>query len=58
MSMLSWIYAARPKTLVASIVPVISASLILPDKDIFKLDIFIVAEQSYLKYKKAPPYYA
>ena len=41
MSMLSWIYAARPKTLVASIVPVISASLILPDKDIFKLDIFI-----------------
>ena len=41
MSMLSWIYAARPKTLVASIVPVVSASLILPDKDIFKLDIFI-----------------
>ena len=41
MSMLPWIYAARPKTLVASIVPVISATLILPDKHIFKLDIFI-----------------
>ena len=41
MNMLFWIYAARPKTLVASIVPVVSAILILPDKNIFKLDIFI-----------------
>jgi len=40
MKIYPWIYAARPKTLVASIVPVISATLILP-KGIFKLDIFI-----------------
>ena len=36
MNIMPWIYAARPKTLVASIVPVISATLILPDKYIFK----------------------
>ena len=40
MKIYPWIYAARPKTLAASIVPVISATLILP-KGIFKLDIFI-----------------
>ena len=41
MNVLPWIYAARPKTLVASIVPVVSATLILPDKHIFKLDLFL-----------------
>ena len=41
MNILSWIYAARPKTLVASIVPVISGTLIIPNSDIFKLDIFL-----------------
>jgi 1,4-dihydroxy-2-naphthoate octaprenyltransferase len=40
MSVLPWIYAARPKTLVASIIPIVSANLILPDNNIFKLDIF------------------
>ena len=41
MNILSWIYAARPKTLVASIVPVISGTLIIPNSDMFKLDIFL-----------------
>ena len=41
MNTLSWIYAARPKTLVASIVPVISGTLIIPNSDMFKLDIFL-----------------
>jgi len=41
MTLLSWIYAARPKTLVASIIPVVCATLILPDRVIFKIDIFI-----------------
>ncbi|MBI44948.1 MAG: 1,4-dihydroxy-2-naphthoate octaprenyltransferase [Candidatus Marinimicrobia bacterium] len=41
MKIYPWIYAARPKTLVASIVPVIAATFILP-KGIFKLDIFIL----------------
>ena len=40
MNVLSWIYATRPKTLVASIIPVISGTLIIPDNNIFKLDIF------------------
>ena len=41
MNFLSWIYAARPKTLVASMVPVISGTLIIPNSNIFKLDIFL-----------------
>ena len=41
MTILPWIYAARPKTLVASIVPILCATLILPNQVIFKLDIFI-----------------
>ena len=41
MTLLSWIYAARPKTLVASIIPVVCATLILPNRVIFKIDIFI-----------------
>ena len=41
MNILSWIYAARPKTLVASIVPVISGTLIIPNSNMFKLDIFL-----------------
>ncbi len=39
MNVLSWIYAARPKTLVASMVPVISGTLIIPNSNTFKLDI-------------------
>ena len=41
MNVLSWIYAARPKTLVASMVPVISGTLIIPNSNMFKLDIFL-----------------
>ena len=41
MNILSWIYAARPKTLVASIVPFISGTLIIPNSNMFKLDIFL-----------------
>lgn len=37
-----WINAARPKTLAASIVPIISAMLILPNQDLFKSHIFIL----------------
>ena len=37
-----WINAARPKTLAASIVPIVSAMLILPNQDLFKSHIFIL----------------
>ena len=36
-----WIYAARPKTLVASIIPIISSVLILPNQNILKINIFV-----------------
>ena len=42
MKILPWIYAARPKTLVASIIPVISSVFILPDNNIFNFYIFIL----------------
>ena len=42
MKIKSWIYAARPKTLAASIVPIVSAMLILPNQDLFKSHIFIL----------------
>ena len=37
-----WINAARPKTLAASIVPIVSAMLILPNQDLFKSHIFVL----------------
>ncbi|SVD93636.1 uncharacterized protein METZ01_LOCUS446490, partial [marine metagenome] len=37
-----WINAARPKTLAASIVPIVCAILILPNQDLFKSHIFIL----------------
>ena len=37
-----WINAARPKTLAASIVPIVCAMLILPNQDLFKSHIFIL----------------
>ena len=37
-----WINAARPKTLAASIVPIVSAMLILPNQALFKSYIFIL----------------
>ena len=52
MRILPWIYATRPKTLVASIVPVISATLILPDKHIFKLDIFVLTSDLEISFFK------
>ncbi len=42
MKILPWIYAARPKTLVASVIPVVSSVLILPEKHIFNFYIFIL----------------
>ena len=36
-----WIYAARPKTLVASIIPIVCAMIILPNYNLFKIHIFI-----------------
>lgn len=41
MKIMPWIYAARPKTLVASIIPIISSILILPNQNIFKINIFV-----------------
>lgn len=41
MKIISWIHAARPQTLVASIIPIISSVLILPNRSMFKTDIFI-----------------
>ena len=41
MNLSSWLYAARPKTLVAAIIPVMSSILILPDISLIKFDIFI-----------------
>ena len=37
-----WINAARPKTLAASIVPIVCAMLILPNHNLFKIHIFIL----------------
>ncbi len=42
MKILPWIYAARPKTLVASVIPVVSSVFILPEKHIFNFYIFIL----------------
>ena len=41
MNLYAWIYAARPKTLVASIVPILCATFILPKQTVFKLHVFI-----------------
>jgi len=41
MKIMPWIYAARPKTLVASIIPIISSVLILPNQNILKINIFV-----------------
>ena len=41
MTISPWIYAARPITLVASIIPIVSAILILPKHINFKLNIFL-----------------
>ncbi len=37
-----WIYASRPKTLVASIIPIVSSAIIIPDLKIFKPSIFLL----------------
>lgn len=39
MNIKAWIYAARPKTLVAAIIPVISSILIIPNTECVKFDI-------------------
>ena len=42
MNFSSWLYAARPKTLVAAMIPVMSSILILPDISLIKFDIFVL----------------
>ena len=42
MKIKAWIYAARPKTLAASIVPIICAIIIMPNFQLFNFNIFIL----------------
>ena len=42
MKIKAWIYAARPKTLAASITPIICAIMIMPDFQLFNFSIFIL----------------
>lgn len=42
MKIKAWIYAARPKTLAASVVPIISAIIIIPNFKLFNFNIFIL----------------
>ena len=42
MKIKAWIYAARPKTLTASIIPIICAIIIMPNFELFNFNIFIL----------------
>ena len=42
MKIKAWIYAARPKTLAASIIPIICAIMIIPNFKVFNFNIFIL----------------